>query len=734
MTVTFPTSGPTAHGWRRVLAGAAAALAVTLATVAGVPAGATGPRAAPVVESSGFVDLVIAPVGQGIVRSGEPLNVSVTLVNGTTAALAPAEVTLAIGAAPLSGRAELTAWLDGDTAGDGAAAAMQDAATAPSEGVAASSSSTFGVSVAPDSPALLARPPGVYAIRLIYNGQTGPIVSTSAIIVPDPNAAAAPIGVVVPLTATPIGTGLLSADELTELTGTGGSLRAQLDAVDGTSAILAVDPAVTAAIRVLGTSAPPEATQWLERLEALPNPRFALQFGDADVSAQLESGLSRPMAPLPLQSLLDPALFIPPEPTATPTPSATPEATPTDAPTEPVLPDLETLLGIGGGRSDVFWPPAGSAGPDIVDTLGQLGSDVSPSLTLLGSSGTVQGVDGATVGARGTTAEGAGVLVYDSEISAALGAASLTDESAIRGAALTRATALLTFATQDAGGAPILVTPDRGQDRSLVALRIAIGSVSNVPGAQVVPLAALTDATPAMVAVQEGIPAPARVEAASALTADQELLTDFASILDEPSLLMGPERTSILQLLGIGWSAEPERWTTALAAHRQQTAATLGAVGIQPPSTIQLLSPEAPLPVWVRNDLPYPVNVVLYAEPDDPRLVVTPQTEVLASPDANTRVQVPVEARVGSGEVVIELRLLSPTGVAIGQPQRADVTVRADWEGIGLIILAVLIGGFLTLGIVRTVLRRRRTKAADAAAAEDAPAAANASSAEHAGE
>ena len=104
------------------------------------------------------------------------------------------------------------------------------------------------------------------------------------------------------------------------------------------------------------------------------------------------------------------------------------------------------------------------------------------------------------------------------------------------------------------------------------------------------------------------------------------------------------------------------RWAAALATHREQTTATLGAVGIQPPSTIQLLSPEAPLPVWVRNDLPYPVNVVLYAEPDDPRLVVTPQTRCMASADANTRVQVPVEARVGSGEVVIELRLLSPSG------------------------------------------------------------------------
>ncbi|HEX5859905.1 MAG TPA: DUF6049 family protein [Microbacterium sp.] len=712
MTVTFPSSGTTAHPWRRVIARATAALAVAAATVAGGwAAPADTASAAPVAEPPGTVQLVLAPVGQGLVPSGESLNVSVTVINDTEAALAPADVTLAIGTAPLSGRDELSAWL-----ADGSTIDVQDAAAMPSEAVPAASSNTFGMAVTPDSPALAGRPPGVYALRAILNAASGPVVATSAMIVPDPAAPAAPVGVVVPITATPIEAGLLTPEQLTELTAVGGSLRAQLDAVDGTSAVLAVDPAITAAIRVLGTSAPPEALQWLEQLDALPNPRFALQFGDADVSAQLASGLPRPMAPITLQSLLNPAFFVPPAPTATPTPGPTPDATPTTSPTEPVLPDLETLLDIGGGRSGVFWPQPGSAGPAIVDTLGQLGSETFPSLTLLPSATTAEGAGGTTVVARGTTDGGAGVLVYDSQISAALDEASSTEESALRGAALTEATALLTFATRDAGGAPILVSTERGQDRSVVALRAAIAGVANVPGAEIVSLAALSEASPSGVAVAEVAPEPARVDAASALTADQDLITDFASILDQPSLLTGPERTSILQLLGVGWSALPEEWTSALALHREQTVATLGAVGIQPPSTIQLLSPEAPLPVWVRNDLPYPVNVVLYAEPDDPRLVVTPQTEVLATADANTRVQVPVEARVGSGDVVIELRLLSPSGVAIGDTQSADVTVRADWEGIGLVVLGVLIGAFLTLGVVRMVLSRRRAKRADAAA------------------
>ena len=101
--------------------------------------------------------------------------------------------------------------------------------------------------------------------------------------------------------------------------------------MEGTAAILAVDPAIPAAIRVLGTAAPASATEWLARLETLANSRFALQFGDADVAAQLQAGLARPLRPLSLQAYIDPANFAPVT-APTPSPSATPD------PTEPSVP------------------------------------------------------------------------------------------------------------------------------------------------------------------------------------------------------------------------------------------------------------------------------------------------------------------------------------------------------------------------------------------------------------
>src|SRR5690606_33380940 len=101
------------------------------------------------------------------------------------------------------------------------------------------------------------------------------------------------------------------------------------------------------------------------------------------------------------------------------------------------------------------------------------------------------------------------------------------------------------------------------------------------------------------------------------LTASETSLGRFATILDDPNLLTGPERTAILQLLGVGWTTQPGPWATALADHHAATADTLDAVGLLPPSAFQLISPDSNLRFYVRNDLPHPVNVVLYATPDD---------------------------------------------------------------------------------------------------------------------
>jgi hypothetical protein len=71
-------------------------------------------------------------------------------------------------------------------------------------------------------------------------------------------------------------------------------------------------------------------------------------------------------------------------------------------------------------------------------------------------------------------------------------------------------------------------------------------------------------------------------------------------------------------------------------------------------------------------------------------------------------VLVPVKAKLGNGQVVLSLRLFSPTGVEIGSPSFVTVDVHADWEGIGALIFGILLVLLFGFGIVRNILRRRK--------------------------
>lgn len=702
-----------------------AVLAITIAAVTGggmLPASAapaaSGASSAPATASdapAAGVRFTLAPVGSGIVSAGDPLTVSMTVSNDTGAPLEVGAVTLGLGLVPLADGGALDEWLASDAPGaDIPVIAEQDV-----RAIARGESRTFGAMVEADDPALQGREPGVYALYARYTSGSRTFVSTSTMLVPDPDATAR-VGVIVPITAGERSAGLLTADELTALTADDGALTAQLDAVDATPAILAVDPAIVASIRVLGSAAPPSAREWLDRLMTLPNSRFALQYGDADVAVQLDAGLDRPLVARSLAYALDPVNFEPDE-LVDPTASPAPTPTPTAAPDEPVLPTQQELLEIGTARANVFWPAAGAADTDMIATLSATAAGATTAVTVIPSTSTVGGASGATVGARAAIGDAA-ALVYDTGVSDALSTAARTPESALRGASLTEATARLALATRDAGSAPLLVALDRADDRSRVELRSAITAITDAPGVQAVPLGTLVQTEAIDQELQESDPDPARVDAARQLITSERSIEDFATILDDATLLTGPERAALLQIFGVAWIDDAEGWSDAVAEHREATATTLDSVGILPSTTIQLLSPGTDLPFAVRNDLPYRVNVVLFTTPNDFRLDVQQATPVVAEPNSNQGVKVPVQARVGSGQVDLRLQLRSPSGISIGNIEVAEVQVRADWEAYGITALAVVVTSLLAIGLFRTIRRRRRARARTAQSADDADA------------
>lgn len=698
MTAITPDTGLRAR--LRRLAGRTAVLAIALGGCAlVVPSTAT---AAEQSDDEPSVELHVSAGLRGVIAPGSSTSAILTVDNGADATLSTGQVEVELSRTPLTDGEAVSSWLDdGEAPGD-----FATVGTEATEAVDAGASATATVFLSEAT--LEGLGPGVYPLRAgltdATTGGTGDDAvsidasATSVLVVAA--AQTSQVGVIVPITATPEGGALLTAEELTTLTGPEGALTAQLDGVAGTTAVLAIDPSIPAAIRVLGSAAPESAREWLVRLDGLPNARFALQFGDADAAAQAQAGLPSLLQPTTLAPFLDVANF--PQTPATVAPTADPGATadPTPGATEsPALPTDEELMAIEGALPRILWPQDALTQKDLTAFAGYLEGDT----TTIVSSTAVGGGSAAHA-----TAGGQDLLVTDAAASAVLSEVAAEPDPVDRQRLLAEAAARLQLTKGATPGAPLLIGLERDEDRTSDALRDAISSADSI-GFE---LSALRAVAPVSATVTDA-PDAARAGAVTALLADETTLTAFSSILADPQVLLSPERIRILRTLAVGSSAAA--FTEKVAAHQERTRATLAAVNIPPSSTIQLLTANADLPIAVRNDLPWPVTVQLFVSPADPRLDVKPMTETVVQANSTTRVKVPVSARVGSGEVDLRLSLYSPTGVQIQGDQSIRVAVRAEWETIGLVIFGGLAVLLIALGVIRTIRRKRREAAEESA-------------------
>jgi hypothetical protein len=694
MTAISPPDGAHPRA-SRLLSRLAAVFVVGSLAWSGALLGARPASAAddPEAEKAG-VELMVST--EASIDPGGPLVSTVTVTNHGDDSLSAGSVSLEVDSTPLPDGAALDAWLD-----DGAASGdFHSVATGPSPALAGGSTGT--VDMIADAVSLGSLKAGVYPVRARLTGAStddpdSTVWNLSATTVLVVSAPGTPIvGVLIPITATPAAGGLLTAEELTALTAADGDLTGQIDAVTGTSAILAVDPAIPASIRVLGARAPQSAVDWLQRLQRLPNDVFTLQFGDADAATQAHAAQPGLLGPLDLTPLLQPDDF----PQSTPGPTPEPTATPTSA---PVLPDNAALSAVSGAQTHVVWPRGDVVDKDLDAFSSYLGGAAT---TILPSTSVSKGA------AAHSTVGGHGVLVTDAAASARLSAAAeLTDAPAIA-RELAGAAGHLFFAEQKSS--TILVGLDRSETRSPVAVRDLLSLFAS----PTVSLSSL-ESTPAASATLTATADTARAGGLTAMLADEKRLQAFSSILDVPAVLLAPERIRMLRTIGVGLS--DDEYVASVAARAKSVQTTLRSVSIQQPKPVQLITSAAPLPVWVRNDLPWTVHVLLQSKPSDPRLDIAPTTPVEVIGASVARVDVPIEARVASGEVQVDFRLTSENDIAIGQPAAADVTLRADWEGIGIGILGAAIGLLFVFGLIRTVRRRRRDAGAAAAGAESTP-------------
>lgn len=647
------------------------------------------------VDANQKITVHVAAGAHGTVAPGDATSVVFTVQNGADSELSSGNVLVELSRTPLADNDALSKWLnDADAGGD-----FVTLGVATTDPVDPGDSGPTHMFVAPGDLGSLA--PGVYPVRATLtgattgdNGSDGEATATTILVVTSPRTA--PLGVLVPITATPADGVLLTPEELTALTAPDGALTALLDGVTGTTAVLAIDPAIVAAIRVLGSAAPTQATAWLSRLTELPNERFALQFGDADPATQAHAGLSALLRPGTLSPFLNPANFPMAPVTATPGTTASPTPAPTVA---PAIPDDEELTAIDGALPGFLWPRDDVTNSDVAAFADYIDADTT---TIVPSSVT----SGRT--SAYAQSDGRDLLVTDSAASRALSKAAGQAHADARQRTLAETAAHIFYASQSEPNSPLLIGLERDETRPADALREAISAVDSYRFT----LDALRETPPTSVSITSE-PQETRATALITLLDDELTLTDFSTILSDPNVLLTRERIQILRTLGVG--VADDSFVEAVAEHRKQTQRTLTSVSIPPSSTIQLLTTAADLPFRVRNDLPWPVTIQLSVSSPDPRLDVKPMTEATVQANSSMRVKVPVTARVGSGEQYLKLSLSSSSGVPIGGARMVQVSVRAEWEGIGLAILGGLVVVLLSLGIVRTVRRKGRESVADAA-------------------
>lgn len=730
-----------AVGSASLIVGGPAAVAVAAPPTVAVTSGTAGAAAiAPGVAQADDVTANLHLSGSPVAPGGI-MSVTASVTNRTSETIPAGRLVLSSGSTGIGATDAFDAWMGTTPGSDAAGDADADAekllsairteheitAIDVDEISPGASFSTETILVPADSLALPASY-GVYPIRAAYSAGAATAESRDTFIfAPAPAPATVGVAVAVPLTVPASADGLISAELLETYTGPSGVLTRQLDGVRDRPVAIGIDPRIVASIRALGAAAPASATTWLERLESASNETFALQYADADPAAQSQMGLGSLMQPTSLLYGMNPANFagmtppptVPAEPSAAGTdgaqdvPGATP--TPTAQPEGPALPDLAQLTDWPYTDDGILWPADASVRAGDLPIFQSSGA----AQTILSSSNTQ--LDASTTASASARVGDASVLVSDAAASAEFRAATVTavtpdQQQDALNALSSRLAVLSSNASSD--GNVVLLTLDRSVPPNSFRVGEAIGSLQSLAGTRVATLDDARSQPSVETAVVDAAEPDERLSSLDDRWKNESRLAEFATVLDQPELLTGRERAELLALTGIGWQDTPDTFDAALDKHREQTSRTLQSVQLATTSQITMISGQASLPFAVRNDLGYPITVRLDASASNPRLDVDGSVTKKVPANSRETISVPVEARLGNGDVTVRLQLFSATGVRVTSDAFVPVVVRADWEGIGAIILGSFVLLLFVGGLVRTILKRRAERRAPAVPSE----------------
>ena len=551
----------------------------------------------------------------------------------------------------------------------------------------------------------------------------GPALSAAAVDQPasdgGPSATAASptpvlLSVLVPLTVRPTATGLIDSATLAGYTAPLGVLTRQLDAVIGTPAVIGLDPMIIASIRVLGTSAPASATDWLERLRTSGNEVFALAYADADVAGLAAADALRLRDPVNFGFAIDPRNF---GPTATPTPTPSASTAATAPPSTggssapPPLPtDAAEVLDWSYTLKSIAWPADDTVtGGDLTDlsTAGYQSVVLTSSNVSAASSGYVDldGIHG---------------VVADTGITSLVRDAVYSSDPAGPQDALDRLNSALSGMAAVSPGRTVVAALDRRWPLGALNLHALFDDLAGQVSVSPVGLTTVIAGEHPDATVVDGPGDEMRADQVADVvrTTDAEAL--FATVATDPASVTAPRRLALLALLAVSWVRGTDDWTTQVNTYLADSQTLRSSVQIVAGSDLVVGSGATNIPVTVSNALNVPVTVYVNVDSPSSALQVRAQNVALTiEPGSSNKAAVPVAA-LTNGRVPTTVTLSSVTGVPIGDPDSVSVDLHPGWESVGTAIVVTLLVLIFGGGIVRNILKRRATRRApaDAAATE----------------
>ena len=725
----------------RALSGIAAiigCLVLVLAPVALLPA-PLGPTAAalPAADAppaDGRVSVSVDSLAPEVLASGQDLQISGTIVNGTDEPLESVDLVVQVQRSTEIALSGLESWLADE--GD---AQLSTAITAGLSSIEPGATTTFAVTVpAKDLPLSGSAEWGPRGVQVSVTEDGQSLARDRTIVVWDAGVAVSPtrVTVVVPVVASPAEMNLLAQGDKADPA----AVKALRTRVEGLLAlarpgvVLAVDPALMTA---LGAG------------DDLTSPKDA----DGAGASPTPAPATEPPATEPdAEPTAEPAPATGPTPTAPPATGASPAPDRTLAGALEaagrsgnliVLPwadaDVSALAHLGEGdltagaftRADetvAAWKTGSTAtaltsGPLDAETLALLPQTVS---TVIARPGDLPVAEDLTYAPAGiTTVDDRVVLVPEASVSeAAAGILSTGSDSTalcaldarglLRGqlAILTRQTPyrgrdiVVALDRADAAAADpaelgtrleAILTSSWTQGRDLGAV-VADAREQQSAGEQVqrdeLPEQVLDDAEPS------GADLNAAFQAANHLKS-------IGSVLADPQALLSPATDVVATSLSTLWRTDPRGRTAHIARARAAGDVVVQSLTAAPSSTINVISATADLPLRIVSGLDQAATVRVHLVPSSTRLQIDHDVTVTVPAQGQTTVLVPIKA-VGSGDVDLSIELLAADGTVVGTPMTMRTRVRASWETVGTRVAAGLLVALLAGGITRTVRRGRR--------------------------